>query len=301
MGTIFLKIADTIIRCDSRFRMESRNEFGFKRLKNFLYKKSARPDIYITIEVTSKLPKIGDSEDIFITRHFQDGSENWRWQKSNAGYVYQCPLSDRRQLAAISYKFDKIKIYVMPKKDGKIIWDISDIVYDLLQVILINYFAARDGVFIHGIGIKDLDKSGILFAGKSGAGKSTMARIWHKHSNAMILNDDRIITRKIKNKFYIYGTPWHGDFSDYLSSNIERAVLNRVFFIRHSRENVINGLSTKAAFNMLYPAIFPTFWDKKGINNIFSLCSELIDAIPCNMLGFRKDKSIIKFVRRIIK
>jgi hypothetical protein len=167
-------------------------------------------------------------------------------------------------------------------------------------VLLINYFAQRNaGIFTHAIGIRELDGKGLLFAGKSGSGKSTTARLWYKHSKAMVLNDDRIIIRKLKDKFFIYGSPWHGAFSDYLISRIESAPLEKLFFIYRAPKNTVRQIPKKEAFNLLYPTLFPTFWDKGCLENIVSFCQDLIKKTPCYKLGFVNDNRIIRFVRTI--
>lgn len=167
---------------------------------------------------------------IFITYQPDIGSEDGLLLKKGNYYIYKCPLETRPQLMLINETFDKVKAYLLPKKDKGWVWSITDIIYDFLQVLLINYFALnKNGIFIHGIGLRDMNGKGLLFAGKSGAGKSTTARLWHKHSKVMVLNDDRIIVRKLKNSFFIYGSPWHGDFNDYLLSRIESAPLDKLF------------------------------------------------------------------------
>jgi hypothetical protein len=148
------------------------------------------------------------------------------------------------------------------------------------------------------VGIKDVDGGGLLFAGESGAGKSTTARLWHKHSKAMVLNDDRIIVRKVNGKFFIYGSPWHGEFSDYLTSRIDSAALKRIFFIHHSPKNIAIQISPKPAFNLLYPALFPTFWDKNCLGNIAAFCDDLVKNVPCYSLGFVNNEKVINFIRR---
>ncbi len=199
----------------------------------------------------------------------------------------------------VNKTFDKVTAYLLPKQNKGLVWNITDIIYDFLQVLLINYFAQRNsGIFTHSVGIKDVDGKGLLFAGKSGAGKSTTARLWHKHSKAMVLNDDRIIVRKVNGKFFIHGSPWHGEFSDYLGSRIETALLKKLFFIHHSPKNIATQIPPKPAFNLLYPALFPTFWDKECLENIAAFCDDLVKNVSCFNLGFAKDKSVIGFVRK---
>ena len=115
----------------------------------------------------------------------------------------------------------------------------------------------------------------------------------------MVLNDDRIIVRKNDGKFFIYGAPWHGEFGDYLASRIDSAPIDKLFFIHHAPRNNVRHIREKEAFNSLYPAIFPTFWDKGCLENIVSFCQDLVEGTPCFSLGFVNDRRVIDFVRRI--
>jgi hypothetical protein len=305
MPKIKLRIADIIIQMKSGFALEKfskkeKKSQAVERFNNFFYKGAKKPRIAIEVNIVDKLPEI-DGKNIFITNHFQDGRENWRLLKKGKSYVYKSPLDDKKQVVLINENLDKITAYLLPKKIKGHVWNHSDIIYDFLQVLLIHYLAKKnEGIFTHAIGVKNLmDNKGFLFAGKSGAGKSTTARIWHKDPKAMVLNDDRIIVRKVNGKFFIYGSPWHGEFSDYLISRIESAPLEKLFFIYHSPKNIARKLSEKEAFNSLYPALFPTFWDKKCLANIASFCHDLIKNVPCYSLGFANNSKVIKFIRDI--
>lgn len=300
-----LKIADTVIAMQSRFSLENMADKGDglqfpERFNNFFYTGSGKSDILIDVEVVDKLPQIHKAEPVFITYHFQDGEENWRLLKKHKTYIYRCPLKNKRQLMLVNKTFDKVTAYLLPKKDKARVWNTGDIIYDFLQVLLINYFAQRNsGLFIHAIGIKDVGGKGLLFAGKSGCGKTATARLWHKHSKAMVLNDDRIIVRKANSKFSIFGSPWHGEFSDYLTSRIESAPLKKLFFIYHASKNRARRISKREAFRLLYPALFPTFWDKGCLENIVSMSYDLIENVPCYRFGFLNDKRVIRFARKI--
>jgi len=302
---IKLKIADIVIQMQSEFNHEQLSEKEKQlqipeRFNNFLYKGKSKPDILIRINIVNRLPEVKGVKDIFITYHPDGHAENWRLQKKGNSYIYRCPLENKQQLILLNETFDRVTAYLLPKKDKGMVWSITDIIYDFLQVLLINYFALnKKGIFVHSIGVKDLNGRGLLFAGKSGAGKSTTARLWHKYSKAMVLNDDRIIVRRLNGKFFIYGSPWHGEFSDYLESHLESAPLDRLFFIYHASGNTAHNISKKEAFNILYPALFPTFWDKNCLENVVSFCQDLVKDITCFRLGFVNNKKVIEFVRKI--
>lgn len=305
MQCIKLKIADIVIEMRSAFALEFKSAEEKKwlhaeRYENFFYTGREKPHIVINVKVVDKLPQIKSAKEIFVTFHPEDNAENWRLFQKNGYYIYKTPIEGKRQVMVVNRAFDKVTAYLLPKKNKGWVWDVTDIIYDFLQVLLINYFALhRKGIFVHSVGVKDFDGGGLLFAGKSRSGKSTTAKIWHKHSTAMVLNDDRIIVRKFKNDFFIYGCPWHGDFSDYLSSRIERAMLKKIFFIHHSQKNTALQISPKFAFNLLYPVLFPTFWDKAYLENIALFSQNLIRNMPCYTLGFVNNKEIMQFVRKV--
>ena len=305
--TVKLKIADIIIQMESNCALKQLTEEEerrqvVERFNNFFYEGRGKPDILIRVRIVNRLPGVLQAIPVFITYHPDDGSENWRLLKKGNSYVYKCPLKDKKQLMLVNKSFDRIAAYLLPKKDKGRVWDIADIIYDFLQVLLIQYLAQKnEGIFTHAVGVKDLDGKGLLFSGKSGCGKSTTARLWYQHTRAMVLNDDRIIVRKIRGKFFIYGSPWHGDFRDYLASRIERAALEKLFFIYHSPKNRAKQILQKEAFNLLYPALFPAFWDKACLENIVSFSQDLIRSVPCYRFGFLNDRKVIGFVRKICK
>jgi len=304
-----LKIADVVIGLKSRFPLEKSSSQKRKagssfthsgnapeRFRNFFYHGKKEPEITITVDIVDKLPRVSGAKVLFITNHFQSGDESWRLLKRGNEYVYKSPVKNKKQVMFVNSTFNRVKAYLMPKKkyflpkgERFYVWRVDDIIYDFLQVLLIHYFALNKiGLFVHSIGVKDIDGRGLLFAGKSGAGKSTTARLWYKHTKAVVLNDDRVIVRKKGGKFFIHGSPWHGDFNDYLDSRIESAPLKKLFFIYHALENRARKVRQREAFQHLYPSLFPTFWDKGCLGNILSMSEQLITDVPCFRMDFVK-------------
>ncbi len=288
-------------RIELERRIEDEKKINFEKgFNDFIYGGRKKSDILINVKVVDKLPEVSGIKPIFTTYYFQNGKENWRLLKKGNIYFYKCPLENKKQLMIVEGAFDRIDAYLLPGKDSSPAWNIADIIYDFLQVLLINYFAQRNsGIFIHSLGVKNLDGEGLIFAGISGAGKSTMAKIWNKYSKAKILNDDRIIVRKPGSKLFIYGSPWHGDFDDYFVPSIESAPLKKLFFIHPAPNNSLRRISQKEAFNLLYPALFPTFWNKEWLENITSFCQDLIKNVPCFSLGFVNNKRILQFIKKV--
>lgn len=167
--------------------------------------------------------------------------------------------------------------------------------YPLDELLMINLLSKAHGVVFHACGINQVD-SGSIFAGISGAGKSTMANLWKRQNDVTLLSDDRVIVRKREGRFMVYGTPWHGDAC---AAAPDAAPLERIFIIRHAPENNITLLKPAEAASRLLVRSFPTFWDAEGMASTLEFLDELTRTVPCYDLGFVPDGSVVDFVRCI--
>ncbi|MGC8833943.1 MAG: hypothetical protein ACP5R4_07785, partial [Armatimonadota bacterium] len=168
--------------------------------------------------------------------------------------------------------------------------------YPLGEIVMLSFLSRhRRGVIIHACGVVDEGK-GVLFAGVSGAGKSTMANIW-KPTGATLLSDDRIIVRRTDGKLRIYGTPWHGDANVCDPGN---APLEKVFFIVHADRNYAKPISPVDAASRLLVRCFPPFWDKEGMQFVTDFLAQVAEEVPCYELGFVPDQSVVEFVRNML-
>lgn len=75
--------------------------------------------------------------------------------------------------------------------------------YDI-KIVLSGILLMRNGCFIHGSSVVTND-GGLIFAGKSGQGKSTVAKILKLPT----LADDRSIIRFIKRQPFVFGSPFY--------------------------------------------------------------------------------------------
>jgi hypothetical protein len=165
-----------------------------------------------------------------------------------------------------------------------------------MELLMVNYLAQGRGVIIHGCGIKQEDR-GLLFVGESGAGKTTMARIWSRESDAEVLSDDRTLVRKKDDHFVMYGTPWHGEGKFGSPGSVK---LNQIFFINHAKENSILETNNAHSVTQFLQCSFPPFWDVAGMEYSMDVFSDLAAAVPCQMLSFKPDSSIIEFVDKLL-
>jgi hypothetical protein len=197
----------------------------------------------------------------------------------------------------------RIAIFDTQYKKGEIYTDMSQfehisdnimpdpLEFPLSEILMVCLLSQERGLMIHACGIDDSGR-GYLLAGNSTHGKTTLARLWK--NQATILNDDRIVIRKRDGKFWIYGTPWHGEYTDVSSKGVP---IEKVFFLQHSKSNSFEKISGAGAASILLARSFPPLWDSEGMKFTLDFCSQLVSAVPCYRLNFKPDKSIIDFVR----
>jgi hypothetical protein len=139
---------------------------------------------------------------------------------------------------------------------------------------------------------------GIAFSGRSGAGKTTIAKLLVMPGQ--LLNDDfNVILPGRKGAYKIYSTPFA--HPETLKSCVNRgAELRRIFFIEKSQTNKIENLSfrNKYILTLGQTLILPLsdFVGKKILNNAERLCGN----VECKRLYFNNDGSIRPFMYRYV-
>jgi energy-coupling factor transporter ATP-binding protein EcfA2 len=185
-------------------------------------------------------------------------------------------------------------VYVPPSPEGP---DASAALEFPLDEILFQHRLARAGAMeVHACGVK-ADGGVALFCGKSGSGKTTMARLWRRYApHATVLSDDRIVVRDQGGRLRAYGTPWHGEagFADPGSGPIRS-----VFFLRHARRGRLERLAAPAAAARLFARTFPPLWNRKAAGSVLRTCCRAAREIPCYDFGFRPDRTAVEAVMQV--
>jgi hypothetical protein len=168
--------------------------------------------------------------------------------------------------------------------------------YPLDELIVINRLVADDaapGVELHGCGIVDEGGAGYLFAGQSGSGKSTIARLW-SDAGATVISDDRVVVRARAGGFMMYGTPWHGDaeFAEPVAVPLTRIVL-----LRQAPRHRLVPLGAAHAAALLFSCAFPVFHSAEAIDRTLSLLRGIVQAVPVDALEFAPVRDVTSFVR----
>jgi len=197
---------------------------------------------------------------------------------------------DLRRVLVLPPQFKRAELY-FTEPDGQFI---DPFFGPTMELLMINYLARGHGVIIHACGI-EFNGKGKLFAGESGAGKSTIANLWNQQAGAEVLSDDRTLVRLIDGKLWMFGTPWHGEAKFGSPKGIP---LEKIFFLRHSPKNAIQPLSSAESVLQLLQCSFPPLWDATGMEYTLGFFEEIATRVTCHELGFEPDKRVIEMIRR---
>ncbi len=255
-------------------------------------------DITINVRIeTGSMPDTTKMIKIF------DTDQSWSIFRQNDNYVlslnYPTAKGQAIWLAAFDRHCDTISIYcsdlLIEKVDG-LTTCFSPLTYPLDQILLMHILAAKGGELLHAAGV-DIDNRGCVFPGRSGAGKSTLSRLLLPMKIAKMLSDDRMIIRKIDNRFRAFGTPWAGDVA--IGEN-RSVTLERIFFIHHADTNRIIDLSPKDAVKRLMPVTSIPWYDERAMQNMLAFCEDIVMNIPAYELHFRPDSEVVTFLEDFI-
>jgi hypothetical protein len=143
--------------------------------------------------------------------------------------------------------------------------------------------AKLDGLLLHASSIVRGGRA-YLFAGPSGAGKTTIARL----SGGRVLSDEVSAVRRIGRTFHCYSTPFFGEY-DGAPGSTESAPLERVCFPARATYNALAPTTAAQAAQQIVRSVYRHGADATLASRMFHTSSELASAVPCGWLEFRPE------------
>jgi len=280
-NSINLVIAGFLIRLFSDSEIEL--EEGYLP---FVVQKEER-DADVTMQCFGGIPSLPFQPDELI---FEAKNEVQRFYSiyrtgRNLGFIIydqEC-FDEIQQVAMLDETFSHWKVY-SEATDTKI----SPLKYPFGPIMMHYMSLKSDAVMMHASCVFDGRKARI-FTGFSGAGKSTMSKLWSAAGNG-IVNDDRLIIRKSENGYSVYNTPM------YYADIPKMAPLSALYIISHSPENKMKKLSGALAISKVMAFCIQNNFEKQFIESRLSFFSELCASVPVYELGFVPDGRVVNFI-----
>jgi hypothetical protein len=160
------------------------------------------------------------------------------------------------------------------------------------EQLFLNRMALLGGALIHACGVA-MDGRAVLFCGRSGAGKSTIARLC-RAAGHILMNDDRIVVRPAEAAIRAGATPWHGTVAE-----IDPGVrpLGAVFHLRQAPENRVVPLSARQGTLRLMANAIAPFYRRDPVQAILDTLARAGDQARHYELHFRPDDGAVAAAR----
>ena len=252
------------------------------------------PDIRFQVDTTSPFPSLDAYKKIFTSN--PEGLWTILEDKDKTGYLIALQNVVREikpyKIIKADRTFTDFIMYTRPNEEG-ILFPLE---YPLAALAVYgNINIKRIGIILHSACIT-LGGRGYLFAGVSGSGKSTISEIWQQDQDAEVLTDERVLIRELNKDLWALGTPWHGTTG--IHKNMGTPI-EKIFFIKHGKENKTTPISKTDAASRLMVRCFPTFWHRDGMQFVVDFCSKVAETKQCAELEFLNDASVIEYIKKL--
>jgi hypothetical protein len=287
----FLNIAEIIFQVQTEDdRIVLQPEPG---LQHFMTTKF--PDHFdITVNVTAGKPDMNGFTQVFVASADDHHIQHWNIMGREDQFCLYANIRNENSceiFAIFDLSFRTWNIYLHSQAENII--HIDPFTHPVGTIILLYSTLLLDGIMLHASGVQYNNK-GFIFCGFSGKGKSTIAEIF-SNAGAEYINDDRLIIRKINEKFFIFNTPMpYPDFS-------KSAALDKCFFLEHASKNYFTPLSKTQSIARLSASCLQHNFHSDLISMQLEQCTEIANAISAGILGFYPNQQILELIDTISK
>jgi len=146
------------------------------------------------------------------------------------------------------------------------------------------------GLMVHAAGIAR-EKAAYLFVGKSGIGKTTVAR---NSPTGSVLNDDLLFLQPQENYWLVFSAPFYNQTQVKPTSN--QAMLKGIYFLVQDKKVYLEEINQTSAVAELLANVPVLSQNSQMLSEIFSRCNRIVNAVHPYRLHFLPDDSFWKVV-----
>ena len=162
----------------------------------------------------------------------------------------------------------------------------------VLRIVHSLVLANQGGMLVHAASAVRNGRA-FLFAGVSGAGKTTISRL--APPDATLLTDEISYLRREGAGYTAYGTPFAGELGK-PGENI-RAPLAALYLLAQGRRNTIEPVGATEAARALLESILFFAHDSELVGRVFESACELVSRVPVFRLTFCPDARVWELIQ----
>lgn len=172
----------------------------------------------------------------------------------------------------------------------------SDVEYSLPLSAICSKFALLNTIFVHASFV-EYKGSGIIFAGHSGVGKTTQARLWANFLDAAPINGDKVFLRVVDNEVFACGSPWKGSSEYCVNKNVP---LKAIVILNQAKENEISVLNSIECMKYFMPHVFFPHWDENCKVKAIDTFNDILEKVPVFLLKCRPDEEAVLLTKEAV-
>jgi hypothetical protein len=161
----------------------------------------------------------------------------------------------------------------------------------VLRIVHTLVLARQGGFLLHSASAIRNGKA-FLFAGVSGAGKTTISRL--APGDATLLTDEISYVRKQGDEYVAYGTPFTGELAK-LGENTS-APLVALYLLAQGPENRIDAVGAAEAGRELLANMLFFAEDPEMVHQVFQAACDFVDRVPIYRLTFVPDARVWELI-----
>lgn len=166
--------------------------------------------------------------------------------------------------------------------------------YPCDQIAVVNVLNEQGVGVIHASAV--WDACGILlFCGRSGAGKTTLSRLF-RASGALLLNDDRQFVWTVDSRVEAMPTPWHGSEPEI---NVRRGPIVAIFHLEHAPFNRATQLDPIESVTRLLGNTIAPFYRADAVERALAWAESVATRVPSYRLEFEPSTRAVDLCRSV--
>jgi len=214
-----------------------------------------------------------------------------------SGKPFWCVWKDAESTIVVVFPPDGSGEKVLVMKDNSPVWDlfmnstenaVDPLLYPLDGLILYYLSSGNGAIMVHASAVCYKGK-GWLFSGRSGNGKTTIAKLFDSQG-IEVIHDDRVILVKREGRWFIYSTPV------YLNDVPRNAPLDHIWLIEHGKSNVSVPVEGAIATAMVLSNCIQQTWEGEAAEAMLSAIEDLTSMTQVSHLSFVPDANICNYL-----